>query len=206
MARPWLYEEGHFFIGRRFGERELFRFPPPIGRVPVMLAAQDEVATVPHVIPMRAMDAKIGGADMDRLRQWYRQGRLRKSRGLSPLLFPKTPAPGTVDRMVQGGVLHNARFAAAVIVEGWRDSRRTSIRWDAAFPTLHQLRRQGQARSPIAWATAEMAALFIRHLPRHLFGVHPPEALPAHIRAAILKDARRLGIRLTHRAVRPASH
>jgi hypothetical protein len=45
-----------------FGEREL------------LLAAQDEVVTIPHVLQVRERDAKIGGIDMERLRRWYRQG------------------------------------------------------------------------------------------------------------------------------------
>ena len=59
--------DGRFRIGMRFGEREVFRFPPPIGPVGVVLAAQDEVCTLPRVIPMRALDVKIGGNDFERL-------------------------------------------------------------------------------------------------------------------------------------------
>lgn len=199
VARPWIYRDGRFALGPRFGEREPFQFPQPIGRVGVVLAAQDEVATIPQVIPLRAMDAKIGGSDMERLRRWYRQGRLRKSRGLSTRLFPRTPTPGTVDRLFHGGVLHNARFAAAVLVEGRVGARRVRIRWDAAFPTLFQLLRRGQPHPPIAWATAHMAALFVAHFPRDLIGVHPPEALPADIRSVLLRGARRQGIRLVRR-------
>lgn len=199
MARPWLYRDGHFTVGPRFGERELFQFPPPIGRVGVALAAQDEVATVPHVIPLRAMDVKIGGPDMERLRRWYRQGRLRKSRGPSVVLFPRTPTPATVDRLVQRGILRNARFAAAVIVEGRSGQRDMRIRWDALFPSLFQLHRLGQPRSPIAWATAHMAALFVKHFPQGLAGVYAPEALPVAVRTAVLRDARRQGVRLARR-------
>lgn len=200
MARPWLYRDGHFLIGPRFGGRELFRFPRPIGLTGVVLAAQDEVVTVPHVIPLHSMDAKIGGSDIDRLRRWYRQGRLRKSRGLSSTLFPRTPTPGTVDRLLHRGILHNARFAAAVVVEGLSGRRRMEIRWDAMFPSLFQLHRQGQARAPIAWATAHMAALFVKHFPHETFGVHPPESLPQEIRRAVLRDVRLQGIRLIRRA------
>ena len=45
----------------------------PIGQVGVLLAAQEEVVTIPHVLRVREMDAKIGGIDMERLRRWYRQ-------------------------------------------------------------------------------------------------------------------------------------
>lgn len=206
VSRPRVYAEGRFELGRRFGDREVFRFPAPIGPVPVMLAAQDEVVTVPHVIPMRLMNAKIGGPDMERLRRWYRQGKLRKSRGMVSSRFPRTPTPGTVERLIHRGILHNARFAAAVVAEGVRQGRPTTIRWDVTVPSLYQLRLQGQLRSPIAWATAEMTALFVKHFPSASFGVHTPETLAAPVRRAILRGARARGIRLVKRVTvrRPA--
>jgi hypothetical protein len=145
------------------------------------------------------MDAKIGGADIDQLRRWYRQGKLRKSRGLVPSQFPRTPTPGTVDQLIHRGILHNARFAAAVIVEGTKQDQPVLIRWDATVPSLYLLRRRGLLCSPIAWATAELAALFVKHFPRKLLGVHPPEAFPAKIRRAILRDVRSRDILLVKR-------
>lgn len=201
VSQPRVYRDGGFLLARRFGEREIFRFPAPIGPVPVMLAAQDEVVTIPHTIPLRSMDAKIGGLDIDRLRRWHRQGKLRKSRGLVSSRFPQTPTPGTVDRLIQERILHNAHFAAAVVVEGVKDGRRMTIRWDATMPSLYLLRRQGELRSPIAWATARMTALFVKHFPRHLAGVHAPEALPGEIRRAILRDARARGFRIVRRVI-----
>ena len=199
VSRPRLYRQGHFRLGQRFSGREIFRFPAPIGPVSVVLAAQDEVVTVPHVIPLRTMDAKIGGADIEQLRRWYRQGKLRKSRGLVPSQFPRTPTPGTMHQLLHRGILHNARFAAAVIVEGTKHGQTTLVRWDATVPSLYLLRRRGLLCSPIAWATAEMAALFVKHFPRKLLGVHPPEAVPTEIRRAILRDARYRGIHLSKR-------
>lgn len=133
VSRPRLYRHGHFRLGQRFGGRVIFRFPAPIGPVSVVLAAQDEVVTVPMVIPLRAMDAKIGGADMEQLRRWYRQGKLRKSRGLVSAQFPRTPTPGTVHQLLHQGILHNARFAAAVVVQGVKQGQPLQIRWDARY-------------------------------------------------------------------------
>ena len=58
VSRPRIYRNGLFEFGKHFGERELFRFPAPIGEVGVRLAAQDEVVTIPHVLRVREMDAK----------------------------------------------------------------------------------------------------------------------------------------------------
>jgi hypothetical protein len=202
VARPCVYRQGRFRFGRRFGERELFRFPPPIGSVGVVLAAQDEVCTLPRVISMDDMDVKIGGGDFERLRRWYRQGKLRKSQGPVAARFPKTPPPRMVTKLIRRGELRNARFALAVLVRGIKQDRPTMIRWDVSFPSLYQLRGQGMPSSPIPWATAHLVALFVKHLPREHIGAHPPESLPAAVRQAVLAGVRAHGIRIARRITR----
>ncbi len=199
VARPRIYADGRFGFGQRFGERELFRFPAPIGSVPVVLAAQDEVVTAPHVIPMRTMDAKFGGSDIEQLRRWFRQGKLHKSRRPNAAHFMRTPTPRTVHRLMKRGLLHNAHFAASVVVEGVKRERPTTVRWDVMIPSLFQLRRQGLLSSPIAWATAQMAALFLKHFPRESCEVLSPESLPCKVRQAILRDARAHGFSIAKR-------
>src|SRR5580693_1759836 len=73
ISTPRGYREGKFRMEKRFAELEKFRFPDPIGHANVVLAAQDEVATLPYAIPIRDMDVKIGGNEFDRLRRWYKQ-------------------------------------------------------------------------------------------------------------------------------------
>ena len=199
VSRPRVYRNGHFLFRTRFGEREVFRFPRPIGRVGVVLAAQDEVVTLPRILHLREMDAKIGGPDTERLRRWHRQGKLNRSRGLVAARFPATPTPRVITRLVRRGILRNARFAAAVLVYGRMRARPVMIRWDATFPSLVELRRRGLSYSPIAWANAHLAAIFVKHFPRQLSGVHLPEALPTAIHRRILADVRSRGIRLTKR-------
>ncbi len=82
ISNPRVYRAGKFRMEKRFAELEKFRFPDPVGNANVVLAAQDEVATLPHFIPMQSMDVKIGGNEFDRLRRWYKQGKLSKSRGI----------------------------------------------------------------------------------------------------------------------------
>jgi len=196
-SRPRVYRAGKFHLGKRFDEREVFRFPPPVGEAGVVLAAQDEVGTLPYFIPMREMDVKIGGNEIDRLRRWYKQGKLSKSRGLVTKRFPRTPTPRHVARLIRRGVLQNARFAAAVLVRGVKKERPVLIRWDAEFPSLYQIRQRGMASTPVAWATAHLAALFVKHFPREEAGVFPPEALPAEIRQRILADAKSRELRIS---------
>jgi hypothetical protein len=86
-----------------------------------------------------------------------------------------------------------------VVAHGRKGERHAVVRWDASFPTLHQTLRREVYTSPIAWATAHLAALFVKHFPRGLPGVHPPEALPAKSRQAILAGARSYGIRIHQR-------
>ena len=154
ISLPRIVRDGRFRFGKRFGEREKFRFPPPIGEANVVLAAQDEVGTIPYFLKLKEMDVKIGGNEIDRLRRWYRQGKLSKSRGLVASRFPKTPTPRQVARLIRQGRLQNARFAAAVIVRGTKQDRPVEVRYDALFPSLYQIRQRGLALSPISYATA----------------------------------------------------
>jgi hypothetical protein len=199
VSRPRVVRDGRFRFAKRLGERERFRFPAPIGEVSAVLVAQDEVATVPYGIPLREMDVKIGGNEINRLRRWLREGKLSRSRGLVAARFPRTPTPRQVARLIRSGSLHNARLAVAVIERGVLKEQERELRWDVAFPTLYQIRQMGLSVTPIAFATAHMAALFVRHFPRELAGVFAPEALPSETRQAIVAGARARGFRVTLR-------
>src|SRR2546425_138578 len=124
ISHPRVYRGGKFQLGKRFSEVEKFRFVEPIGTARVVLAAQDEVATLPHFILVRS---------------------------------------------------------------------------DCTFPTLYQIRQQERYNTPVAYATAHVAALFIKFFPRELAGVFAPEMLPAETRRAILAGIRNNSIRITHK-------
>jgi hypothetical protein len=203
VSHPRIYRGGKFQLGKRFSEVEKFRFPEPIGTVRVVLAAQDEVATLPHFVPMRDLDVKIGGNEIDRLRRWHKQGKLSKSRGMARQRFPQTYSPRKIAKLIRQGILQNARFAAAVLVRGVKHGKKTDqyllIRSDCTFPTLYQIRQQGRFTTPIAYATAHVAALFVKFFPRELAGVFGPETLPPEIQRAILSGIRNDSIRITHK-------
>jgi hypothetical protein len=188
---------------KRFAELEKFRFPDPIGAANVVLAAQDEVATLPHFIPMQNMDVKIGGNEFDRLRRWYKQGKLSKSRGIVRRRFPQTLSPRKIAKLIRRGELQNARFAAVVLVRGVKRGKKEDqqllIRTDCLFPTLYQIRQQGLYTTPVAYATAHVAALFIKFFPHDLPGVFPPETLPVETRRAIVAGIRAHSVRINHK-------
>src|ERR1700716_2910892 len=203
ISNPRVYRAGKFRMEKRFAELEKFRFPDPVGNANVVLAAQDEVATLPHVVPMQSMDVKIGGNEFDRLRRWYKQGKLSKSRGIVRQRFPQTLSPRKIASLIRQGILQNARFAAAVLVTGVKrrakEEQRLLIRTDCLFPTLYQIRQQGLYTTPVAYATAHVAALFIKFLPRELTGVFAPEMLPVEMRRAIVAGIRTHSVRITHK-------
>src|SRR5436309_5834048 len=203
VSHPRIYRDGRFQLGRRFSEVEKFRFADPIGSVRVVLAAQDEVATLPHFIPMRELDVKIGGNEIDRLRRWHKLGKLSKSRGMLRRHFPQTYSPRMIARLIRQGILQNARCAAAVLVQGVKrgktEDQRLLIRSDCTFPTLYLIRQQGRLTTPVAFATAHVAALFIKFFPWELAGVFTPEMLPAETRRAILAGVRNSSIRITNK-------
>jgi len=203
VSHPRIYRNGKFQLGKRFSEIEKFRFADSIGSVRVVLAAQDEVATLPRFIPMRDLDVKIGGNEIDRLRRWHKQGRLSRSRGMARHHFPQTSSPRMIAKLIRQGILQNARFAAAVLVKGVKRGKKEDqhllMRSDCTFPTLYQIRQQGRYTTPVAYATAHIAALFIKYLPRDLAGVFAPEMLPAETRRAILAGIRNHNIRVKHK-------
>ena len=205
VSHPQIYRDGKFQLGKRFSEIEKFRFVDPIGAARVVLAAQDEVATLPHAIKMRDLDVKIGGNEIDRLRRWHKQGKLSKSRGMARHHFPQTSSPKMIAKLIRQGILQNARFAAAVLVRGVKHGRKEDqgflIRSDCTFPTLYQIRQQGRYTTPVAYATAHVAALFIKFFPRDMAGVFAPEMLPVETRRAILSGIRNNSIRITHKTV-----
>jgi hypothetical protein len=190
ISRPRIYRDGRFQLAKRFTEREKFSFARPIGTAPVYLAAQDEVCMVPYAIDLLNVDAKIGGNDFERLRRWYKQGRLNRSQGLVRKRFPAPPTPRQVAKLIRAGILENARFAAAVLVKGTKGEQPLQIRWDVNFPTLYQIRARGLVATPISYATAHLAALFIKHFPKNFSGVAGPEMLPSDTRKAILAELR----------------
>src|SRR6202158_1264937 len=112
VSHPPVYRNHRFILAKRFSEPETFRFPEPIGPVRVVLAAQDEVATLPNFIPMNDLDVKIGGNEIDRLRRWHKQGKLSRSRGIKSSHFPETATPRKIASLIRQGILQNARFAA----------------------------------------------------------------------------------------------
>ena len=63
------------------------------------------------------------------------------------------------------------------------------------------IRQQGRFTTPVAYATAHVAALFIKFFPRELAGVFAPEMLPTETRRAILSGIRNNSIRITHRTI-----
>ena len=203
VSHPRIYRSGRFQLGKRFSEIEKFRFPDPIGAVRVVLAAQDEVATLPHFIRMRDLDVKIGGNEIDRLRRWHKQGKLSRSRGMARHRFPQTFSPKRIAKLIRQGILQNARFSAAVLVKGVKRGKTADehllIRSDCMFPTLYQIRQQGRFTTPVAYATAHVAALFVKFFPRELAGVFAPETLPVETRRAILSGIRNNSIRITHK-------
>jgi hypothetical protein len=203
ISNPRVYRQGKFRMEKRFAELEKFRFVEPIGSANVVLAAQDEVATLPYFIPMTSMDVKIGGNEFDRLRRWYKQGKLSKSRGIVSQRFPQTSSPRKIASLIRQGILQNARFAAAVLVTGVKRGKTQDqsllIRSDCTFPTLYQIRQQGRFTTPVAYATAHVAALFIKVFPRELSGVLAPEQLPVATRRAIIAGIRKHSVRITHR-------
>ena len=117
--------------------------------------------------------------------------------------FPQTSSPRRIASLIRQGILQNARFAAAVLVQGVKRGKKEDqhllIRSDCTFPTLYQIRQQGRFTTPVAYATAHVAALFIKFFPKDVAGVLAPEQMPIETRRAIIAGIRKHSVRITHR-------
>ena len=82
---------------------------------------------------------------------------------------------------------------------GKKEDQHLLIRSECMFPTLYQIRQQGRYNTPVAYATAHVAALFIKFFPRDISGVFAPEMLPAEARQATFARLRNHNIRITHK-------
>src|SRR2546429_3878841 len=96
VSHPQIYRSGKFQLGKRFSEIEKFRFADPIGSARVVLAAQDEVATLPRFIPMMDLDVKIGGEEVYRRGGRSKLGRLFRAPREAPHHFPVTSSPPVI--------------------------------------------------------------------------------------------------------------
>jgi len=76
---------------------------------------------------------------------------------------------------------------------------RLLVRTDCNFPTLYQIRQQGLYTTPVAYATAHVAALFVKNFPPELQGVFAPETLPAETRRAIVAGIRNNRVKITQK-------
>jgi hypothetical protein len=85
------------------------------------------------------------------------------------------------------------------VKRGKKEDQHLRIRTDCLFPTLYQIRQQGRLTTPVAYATAHVAALFIKYFPRDLTGVFAPEMLPVETRRAIVAGIRAHGVKITHK-------
>jgi hypothetical protein len=82
---------------------------------------------------------------------------------------------------------------------GKKEDQHVLVRTDCTFPTLYQIRQQGLYTTPVAYATAHIAALFIKFFPRELTGVFAPEALPLGTRRAVISGIRTNKVKITHK-------
>jgi hypothetical protein len=119
--------------------------------------------------------------------------------------FPETSSPRAIASLIKRGILQNARFAATVLVQGRKrhpkEDETLLIRSDAIFPTLYQIRQQGLFTTPVAYATAHAAALFIKNFPFEIAGVFPPEELPLETRRAIVAGIRKHRVKISHKTM-----
>ena len=64
-----------------------------------------------------------------------------------------------------------------------------------------RVRRRGLFTTPVAFATAHVAAQFVKNFPKGESGVFAPESLPLEIRREILAGVRSQGLKVLHKVM-----
>jgi hypothetical protein len=85
------------------------------------------------------------------------------------------------------------------IQRGSKEDVHVLIRSDVLFPSLYTIRRRGLFTTPVAFATAHVAAQFVKNFPKEESGVFAPESLPLEIRREILAGVRSQGLKVLHK-------
>jgi len=116
---------------------------------------------------MRELDVKIGGNEIDRLRRGQAGETIEIPR-MAKLRFPQTSSPRMIAKLIRQESC-KTRDSRSSAVRGKKHGKKEDlhllIRSDCVFPTLYQIRRKGLFTTPVAYATAHVATLFIKFFP-----------------------------------------
>jgi hypothetical protein len=85
------------------------------------------------------------------------------------------------------------------VQRGPKEDVHVLMRSDVLFPSLYTIRGRGLYTTPVAFATAHVAAQFVKFFPRDESGVFAPETLPVEIRRDILAGVRSQGLKVQHK-------
>jgi saccharopine dehydrogenase-like NADP-dependent oxidoreductase len=203
-SRPVVFERGHYRLLPRYSDPIPYVFPKPIGRLTTYSLMNNEAFTVPRYLPVKHMEVRSAGSDVEVSRLLVSLGLLETKpvpvRGflVSPFEFitriiPPPPTPCELKQLIQTGKLVDAHFA--VQVEAWRGTRRWRV-W-VPFPSQKELYQRKIYASYIGYAAGICAAAFTLEFAQLAkFGAYPPEALPEESRRRVLDNIRKLGLKL----------
>lgn len=200
---PAVFRNGRVERVPPFSDEEVFDFPPPFGRQPVLQHMHEEPLTLGRFLGkgIRYVDLKMGGHHVYQMKEAWSLGLLGRKpvavdgvrvvpRDLLVALNPPALTPASVVRLLKSGVLRDATGCHALVVEGAKAGGRKVLRYAAVGPSLRAVQEWMPGATNLSYRVGVGAALFTEMIARGQVspsGAFPPECLDADARAIYIE-------------------
>jgi saccharopine dehydrogenase-like NADP-dependent oxidoreductase len=189
----------------RFSREENFKFPVPFGKKITYPIMNNESFTIPHYLKLKNIDVRSSGSDMEVAKMMVGMGLLGmkpisiNGTNVSPMdllikILPPTPTPAEIKDLIKKGLLKDGFFE--ISIETIASNGKIKKYW-MPFPSQKELIKRNINSTYIAYPTGICAAAFALEMHNiKKSGVFPPEGMPKINRANVLKNMKRLGLKI----------
>lgn len=200
---PAVFRDGKVVRVPPFSDEEVFDFPDPFGRQPVLQHMHEEPITFGMFLGkgLRYVDLKMGGHHVYQMKEAMGLGLLSRKpvkvgkasvvpRDLLIALSPPAMTPAEVPRLLKWGVVKDATGCHVVQVEGTKGGSPKVLRYTALGPSLREVQAWMPGATNMSYKVGVSAAILTEMLARgqvEPLGVFPPECLAADTRAIYLE-------------------
>ena len=202
-APPAVFRDGTVLRVPPFSEEEVFDFPEPFGRQPVLQHMHEEPITFGMFLGkgLRYVDLKMGGHHVYQMKNAMSLGLLGRKpvrvgktsvvpRSLLIALSPPAMTPAEVPGLLKRGDVTDATGCHVVQVEGTKGGARTVLRYTALGPSLREVQQWLPGATNMSYKVGVSAAIMVEMIARGQvapLGVYPPEVLEDDARTIFLE-------------------
>lgn len=200
VSEALVFSNRKFKFKEPFSEVATYDYSLPFGRMYCYLVSHDEAYTIPHFIPVRSLDVKAAGSDIEILRTLFRlrifedepiyfNGKKILPRDFVYSIIPDVPTSREMIRNVKSGVIEDGFFGVFVDTFGEAIGRKTLVRSYVVFPSQKTINNVLPGATYITYPTAVCAiAIFKAIYKKRIYGVFPPETFAKKVREKIISE------------------